>query len=45
MNFTGAGSSDMAAVYRSNSVCNKTPHCGTPFLNWRCVDVLLQNIE
>ena len=26
------------------SVSDGTPHCGTPFLNWRCVDVLFLNV-
>ena len=30
----GVGVSD---VYMLNSVDDRTPPCGTPFLNWRCV--------
>ena len=26
------------------SVGDCTPPCGTPFLNWRCVDVLFLNV-
>ena len=26
------------------SVGDRTPPCGTPFLNWRCVDVLFLNV-
>ena len=29
------GSSD---VYMLNSLGDKTPPCGTPILNWRCVE-------
>ena len=31
-------------VYMLKSVCDNTPPCGTPFLNWRCVDVLFLNV-
>ena len=31
-------------VYMLNSVCDRTPPCGTPVLNWRCVDVLFLNV-
>ena len=34
----------MHDVYMLNSVCHRTPHCGTSVLNWRCVDVLFLNI-
>ena len=29
----------MSAVYMLNSVGERTPPCGTPVLNWRCMDV------
>ena len=31
-------------VYMLKSVGDRTPTCGTPFLNWRCVDVLFLNV-
>ena len=31
-------------VYMPKSVGDSTPRCGTPFLNWRCVDVLFLNV-
>ena len=37
----GVGVSD---VYMLKSVGDSTPPCGTPFLNWRCVDVLCLNV-
>ena len=37
----GVGVSD---VYMLNGVNDKTPPCGTPVLNWRCVDVLFLNV-
>ena len=27
-------------MYMLKSVGDRTPPCGTPFLNWRCVDVV-----
>ena len=27
-------------VYMLKGVCDSTLPCGTPFMNWRCVDVL-----
>ena len=37
----GVGVSD---VYMLKSVGDRTPPCETPFLNWRCVDVLFLNV-
>ena len=31
-------------VYILKSVGDRTPHCGTPFLNWRCVNVSFLNV-
>ena len=31
-------------MYMLKSVGDRTPPCGTPFLNWRCVDVLFLNV-
>ena len=31
-------------MYMLKSVGDSTPPCGTPFLNWRCVDVLFLNV-
>ena len=31
-------------MYMLNSVGYRTPSCGTPFLNWRCVEVLFLNV-
>ena len=31
-------------MYMLKSVRDSTPPCGTPFLNWRCVDVLFLNV-
>ena len=31
-------------MYMLKSVGDRTPPCGTPFLNWRCVDVLFLNM-
>ena len=41
VSFTGVGVSD---VYMLKSLGDRTPLCGTPFLNWRCVDVLFLNV-
>ena len=43
VSFTGAGGTGMSDMYILNSVCDGTPPCGTPVLNWRCVDVLFLN--
>ena len=37
----GVGGSDMYMLRRGG---DSTPPCGTPFLNWRCVDVLFLNV-
>ena len=31
-------------MYMLKSVGDRTPPCRTPFLNWRCVDVVLLNV-
>ena len=31
-------------MYMLKSVCDRTPTCGTPFLNWRCVYILFLNV-
>ena len=31
-------------MYMLNSVGDRTLPCGTPFLNWHCVDVLFLNV-
>ena len=36
---TGAVGVGMSAVYMLNSVGERTPPCGTPVLNCRCMDV------
>ena len=40
VSFTGACGVGVSDVYMLKSVSDSTPPCGTPFLNWRCVDVL-----
>ena len=35
--FTGACGVGMSDVYMLNNVCDRTPPCGTPVLNWHCV--------
>ena len=42
--FTGACGVGVSDVYMLKSVGDRTPTCGTPFLNWRCVDVLFLNV-
>ena len=42
--FTGACGVGVSDVYMLKSVFDSTPPCGTPFLNWRCVDVLFLNV-
>ena len=39
VSFTCACGVGVLAVYMLKSVVDITPPCGTPFLNWRCVDV------
>ena len=31
-------------MYMLNSVGDRTPPCGTPILNWHCVDILFLNV-
>ena len=42
--FTGAQGCGMSEVYMLNRVGERTPPCGTPVLNWRCVDVLFLKV-
>ena len=42
--FTGACGDGVSNVYMLKSVGDSTPPCGTPFLKWRCVDVLFLNV-
>ena len=42
--FTGVCGVGVSDVYNLKSVGDRMPHCGTPFLNWRCVDVLFLNV-
>ena len=44
VSFTGACGVGVSDVYMLKSVCDRTPPCVTPFLNWRCVDVLFLNV-
>ena len=44
MSFTGACGVGVSDVYMLKSVGDSTPPCGTPLLNWRCVDVLYMNM-
>ena len=44
VSFTGACGIGVSDVYMLKSVGDRTPHCGTPFLNWSCVDVLFLNV-
>ena len=39
VSFTDAGGVEMADVYTLNNVGDRTPPCGAPVWNWRCVDV------
>ena len=39
VSFTGTYGVVVSDVYILKSVCDSTPPCGTPFLNWRCVDL------
>ena len=41
--FTGACGVGVSGVYMLKSVGDRTPPCGTSFLDWRCVDVLFLN--
>ena len=44
VSFTGACGVGVSDVYMLKSVGDRTPPCGTPFLNWRCDDVLFLNV-
>ena len=44
VSFTGACGVGVSDVYMLKSVGDSTPPCGTPFLNWHCVDVLYLNV-
>ena len=44
MSFTGACGVGVSYVYMLNNVGDRTPPCGTPVLNWRCVNVLFLNV-
>ena len=45
VSFTGAFGVGLSDVYiMLNNVGDRTPPCGTPVLNWRCVDVLFPNV-
>ena len=44
VSFTGAYGVGVSDVYMLNNVGDRTPPCGTPVLNWRCVDFLVLNV-
>ena len=44
VSFTGACGVEKSDVYMLTNVGDWTPPCGTPFLNWRCVDILFLNV-
>ena len=44
VSFTGAYGVGVSDVDRLKSLGDRTPHCGTPFLNWRCVDLLFLKV-
>ena len=44
VSFTGTCGVRVSDVYMLKSVGDRRPPCGTPFLNWRCVDVLFLNV-
>ena len=44
MSFTGVCGVGVSVVYMLRSVGDSTPPCGTPFLNWRCVDGLFLTV-
>ena len=44
VSFTGACGVGVSDMYMLKSVGDRTSPCGTPFLNWRCVDVLVLNV-
>ena len=37
VSFTDACGVGVSYVYMLNSVCDRTPPCGTPVVKWRCV--------
>ena len=41
---TESGGSEMSEVYKMKSMCDRTPPCGTPDLNWRFVDEWFLNV-
>ena len=43
MSFNGACGVRVSYVYMFKSLGDRTPPCGTPVFNWRCVDVLFLN--
>ena len=44
MSFPGACGVGVSDMYMLKSVGDRTPPCGTPVLNWRCVDVLFLDV-
>ena len=44
VSFNGTCGDGVSDVCMLKSVGDSTPPCGTPFLNWRCVDVLFLNV-
>ena len=42
--FTGASGVGVSDVYMLNNVGNRTLPCGTPVLNWRCIDALFLSV-
>ena len=42
--FTGGCGVGVSDVHMLKSVGDRTPPCGTPFLNWRCVNVSFLNV-
>ena len=42
--FTGACGVGVSGVYMLNSVGDRTTPCGTPVLNWMCVNILFLNV-
>ena len=44
VSFTSAYGVGVSDVYTMKSVGERTPPCGIPLLNWRCVEVLFLNV-
>ena len=44
MSITGTCGVRVSDVHMFKSVDDRTPPCGTPFFNWRCVDVSFLNV-